>query len=284
MMLRAILLIFWLAAALFAQTSVWKVTCKGKTMYIGGTVHMLRASDFPLPKAYEQAFSAADKVVFETDIGALSSPQTALMMRRQLMYGGGSDLKDVLKADTYKRLEAYAQKRNIPMETFARMKPPLVAITVMGIELQRLGMASQGVDTYFYERAKQKGMAVGWLESVQQQVSMMAKLGQEDPDGMIDEGLEEIGDYETIMTSILAAWRSGDAAALQRLGKKYLMHESPEEYRRLIVERNRRWMTELETMLKSPGTAFVLVGALHLVGPEGLLRQLRQKGCRVEQL
>ncbi|MEJ2468236.1 MAG: TraB/GumN family protein [Campylobacterales bacterium] len=283
-MIRMLLVLVWLAAALHAQTSLWKVTYGGKTLYIGGTVHMLRASDYPLPKAYDHAFEAADVLVFETDISAVESPQFALQVQRRLMFGPKKHLGDVLRDDTYAKLERYAARNGIPMERFDRMKPQLVAVTIANLELLRIGMDRPGVDRFYFGRASQRGKAVRWLEDPVEQIAILEAMGRDDEEGMVRQSLEAIGEYKNMMDSMLTAWRNGDAASLERLGKKYLMHESPADYRRLIVDRNRRWMVKLKQMLRSRETELVLVGALHLVGPEGLIAQLKRRGYRVEQL
>ena len=283
-MVRWLLLQLILSAALLAQTSLWKVTYEGKTLYLGGTIHVLRPSDFPLPKAYEAAFSSADRLIFETDFGKMDLPQTAVEMQQRLMCEAGKSLNDHLRLASYMELKKYADAHRLPMAVLDRMKPQLVVISVMGAELQRLGISEKGVDQYFFARASEAGKPIGWFESVQEQIGMIESMGSENPDKMVEQTLGEMMQYELVMSTMLSAWRTGDAESLERLGKTYLMHDSPADYRRLIVERNRRWMEQIKPMLKSPETELILVGALHLVGTEGLISRLKRAGCKVEQL
>jgi len=284
MIIRWMVALLWLGTGLFAQTSVWKVTYKDRTLYLGGTVHVMRPSDYPLPEAYGRAFAAADTLVFETDMGTLRSPLGAAELRQRLMFAAGKTLRDVLLRDTYMRVKKYAVGHEIPMELFDGMKPQLVVLSVMGLELQKLGMAEPGADLYYFELATQAHKRVRWFESAQEQMRMLESMGSGDVDTMVRQSLEELPHYPAMMASMLAAWRGGDARTLEQLGKKYLMHESPAEYRSLIVDRNRAWMPMLQEMVRSPETEFVLVGVLHLVGPEGLISRLKRKGYRVEQL
>lgn len=283
-MFRVLFLLILLAVASVAETAVWRVAHAGKVLYIGGTVHMLHGADYPLPDAFERAFDAADVLVFETDMGAMASPQTAMRMQAMLMYGPPDSLQNHLKRKTYAALSAYAAQNRLPMQMLDLMKPQMVVMTIMNLELQRLGMTAPGVDAYYFGRAAKAGKSVTWFESVDDQIAMIAALGQEDPDTMLLENLEEVNDYAIVLQQMLDAWRSGDMRQLYRLGKKYLVNESPEDFRRLITERNRRWMQQLGPMLRSRETEFVLVGALHLAGPEGIIAQLRRRGYRVEQL
>ena len=282
-MLRSIFLLM-VAVAAFAQTTLWKVTYEGRTLYVGGTVHLLRPADYPLPAPFEKAFLAADVLVLETDIGAMGSPQAAMQIQEQLMYTPPASLRQALQPKTYTALEKYAVQSDLPMGMLDRMKPPMVAMTIMQVELQRLGMTAQGVDEYFYAQAVRSGKTVQWFESVQEQIAILADVGREDADGMIAQSLDEIGSYRSVMQQILTAWRSGNDEALSTLGKKYLLNDSPEEYHRLITKRNRHWMEKIVPMLQSPETELVLVGAMHLVGPDGLIALLKAKGCRVEKL
>jgi len=283
-MFKWILLLIGLGTAVFAQTSLWKVTYQGKTLYLGGAIHIMREADYPLPAPYERAFAAADALVCETDLEAMRSPLGAAEMQQHLMFGPGKTLRDVLQRETYTKVRAYAEEHRIPVELFDRMKPQLVAVSVMGLELEKMGMAAPGADTHYFDEAKRKGMTIRWFESVSEQVRILETMGRDDEDGMVRQSLDELPQYPMVMTALLNAWRTGDVDTLERLGREYLMHESPADYRRLVVDRNKKWMPLLQKIIQSPETEFVLVGVLHLVGPDGLVSQLKRKGYRVEQL
>jgi uncharacterized protein len=281
---RLFFLLTVITVSVFAETMLWKVSYGGKTLYLGGTVHVLRASDYPLPEAFEKAFASAGTLVFETDMGAMRSPQYAAALQERLMCGPGESLATLLDAKTYADVAEYARTQHVPMALLDRMKPPLAVVTLLNLKLQELGFDRPGVDLYFFDRASKRGKQIRWFERPEEQIAMLASIGREDVDGMVRQSLTEASKYETVMRTIIGAWRRGDAPALERLGKKYLMYESPEDYRRLIVKRNRRWMGKLTEMLRSRETELVLVGALHLVGPQGLIAQLKRRGYRVEQL
>lgn len=282
--MRLLILLIWLGGVLLAQTSLWKITHAGKTLYIGGTVHLLRAGDYPLPEAFELAFAEADRLVFETDMGGLDSPEYVAAMKKRLMFPPGEHLRNLLRRDSYRALKKYAAARDVPMALFDAMRPPMVVLTIMTMELQRIGVDRPGVDLHFFRQAEQKSIPVSWFERVEEQVQILAAMGSDDPDKMVMQSLDETGEYGTIMTMMLKAWRTGDAGTLERFGKKYLMYESPEDYRRLVVDRNIRWMRTIKKMVESRETELILVGTLHLVGPEGLIARLKRLGYGVEQL
>jgi len=282
--MRFLIVLLLLNVAVSAQTMLWKVSYEGKTLYLGGTVHVLRAADFPLPDAFEKAFASADTLVFETDMAALRSPEVLNRLRSQLMLPPGKTLQTVLSGQTYAALTKYVQKQDIPMELFERMKPSMVAVTLLNIRLEDLGMDHPGVDDYYFQKASKAAKRIQWFESPEIQTAMLASLGSEDADRMIQQTMNEAEEYGQILEKVIDAWRRGDTALLEQFGRKYLLLESPDDYRRLIVDRNRQWMGKLKTMIGSRETELVLVGALHLVGPDGLVEQLKRKGYRVEQM
>jgi len=282
--MRLLLLLFFVTVSVSAQTMLWKVSYGGHTLYLVGTVHVLRAADYPLPEAFEKAFASADTLVFETDMAALNSPEELTRLRLQLMLPPGKTLQTVLNRQTYTALAKYARQQDIPMELLDRMKPSMVAVTLLNIRLEDLKMDQPGVDNYYFEKASKAAKRVQWFESPEVQTELLATLGSEDADSLISQTIEEAGEYGQIMERVIDAWRRGDTAVLEQFGKKYLMLQSPDDYRRLIVDRNRQWMAKLKTMIRSRETELVLVGALHLVGPDGLVAQLRRNGYRVEQL
>ena len=115
-------LVLWQSLA-HADTSVWKVTKGEQSLFIGGTLHVLAPSDYPLPDSYSESYLQAQTLVFETDLSALSTPDLQLKMLAVLTYPKGKDLKSVLKKKTYQRLNTYCQARGLPLDNFLKFKP-----------------------------------------------------------------------------------------------------------------------------------------------------------------
>jgi uncharacterized protein YbaP (TraB family) len=65
-----------------------------------------------------------------------------------------------------------------------------------------------------------------------------------------------------------------------------MKREYPQLYRHINVERNDAWVPKLEQRLRDPGKddTLVVVGALHLLGSDGVVEKLRAKGYRVERI
>ncbi|MGJ8679286.1 TraB/GumN family protein [Paraglaciecola sp.] len=264
--------------------SVWKVSSDTDSLYIGGTIHVLAKEDYPLPKEYDQAFKLADNVVFETDMSVVNSPEFAQKMMGQMMLPAGTTIDKILKPTTYAALETHLTARGIPIQNFASFKPSMLAITLSMIELQILGLTSEGVDLYYSKAATGQNKQQLWLETPEQQIEFLSKLGQGDEDAMIEYTLKDIAKMPTMIDKLRKAWRVGDMPALAEVGIKDFVVDYPEIYRDLLVTRNNNWIPQIENMIKSKPVEFIMVGALHLAGPDSVLKALKAKGYKIEKL
>ncbi len=286
MIVRRLCLLFLclvLPSAALAGTSLWQVRDGDRVMYLGGTVHVLAAADYPLPEAFDRAYEQADRLVFETDMQAINSPAFQLQMMQRLTYNDGRSLKDELGARAYGALQAYSHKRGLPMAMLEQFRPAMVSLVIVMTELERLGINGTGVDEHFYRRARNDGKAVGQLETPQAQLAFIAGMGRGQEDALILNSLRDAEQVAEMMAGMKAAWRSGDLAQLAKLGLEPMRRDYPGLYEELLVKRNQAWLGKLERMLKNPDTELVLVGAMHLVGREGLLEQLRARGYKITQ-
>ena len=266
-----------------AETSLWRVSNGTNALFIGGTVHVLSKTDYPLPAAFDAAYKESSKLVFETDIGASENPAFAQTMLQRMMFTDEKNLKGVLRSDVYAQLEKFGAARGVPMAMLEKMRPVMAIMTLTFMELQRLGMADTGVDSYFYQRAQTDKKMLGYLESNEQQLDFITNMGKGRENDFVLYSLKDLNNVEEIMQKLKAAWRSGDNDELAALSLASMRQDFPQIYQQLLVERNQNWLPLIESMLSDPGTEMILVGALHLVGKEGVLHALREKGYRIEQ-
>ncbi len=271
------------AAPGFAETSLWRISKGANELFMGGTIHVLSKTDYPLPAAFDAAYKKSAKLVFETDIDASQAPTFAQAMLQRMMLPDDRTLKDTLRPDVYAQLEKFGTARGIPMMMLEKMRPAMAVITLTFMELQRLGMADEGVDNYYYQRAKTDKKTLGHLESNEQQLDFMTNMGKRRENDFVLYSLKDLQDIAYIMQSLKSAWRNGDSAEMEALSLVSMRQDFPQIYQQLLVERNQHWLPRIESMLNDPGTEMVLVGALHLVGEDGVLHALREKGYRIEQ-
>lgn len=269
----------------FCQTlfaaSVWQVSKDQQRFYLAGTVHLLSESDFPLPAAFDTAYNASSRLIFETDLAELTSPQGMNLLMSQNTYRPGQNLQQVLSADVYQQLAAIATARLWPLTSIEQFKPAFAAMMIATLELQRLGAASTGVDMHYFQLAQQQQKKVIGLESLEEHLAVMTDMNKLDANLLISQTLKDLAQTETMLAQMKAAWRSGDVAELEKLFIGELKN-TPELYDILLTKRNHAWLAALE-QLDEPDV-MVLVGALHMVGEDGLLTLLTNQGYTIKQL
>lgn len=262
---------------------VFKVSKGDDTIYIGGTFHLLTPEDYPLPNAFDTAFAAADEVYFETDMAAMEKPEFMQQSMQVMMFQDGSTLDGALNSKTYERLQAHFASRGIPSEMMQQMNPLGVMLTITVAEYQMRGFTAEGVDKHFLTKSTNANKSVGWFESPTEQLGFLSVLNSDEPNKLINYTLDEIGKVEQMISDLHSSWRNGDMEKLAEVGLEGF-RDYPEVSEVLLTQRNNAWMKKIMPMFGDEGTEYILVGALHLPGKDGLLTQLAALGYTVEQI
>ena len=273
------------SSTLYAKSSVWQVSHGDQQLFIGGTVHLLPASEFPLPPEFSKAYQQADQLVFEVDIGKINDPAVTTTMMQHAMYQDGRSLSAVLSTESYQRLQSSAAELGIDIATLEAFKPDFVLLIMMQTALAQAGMAGEGVDAYYFNKATQDGKALAFLETIDEQFDMLLNVSDGHEDDFLAQNLDQLEQMETFLQQTISAWRSGDRAAMAELVKE--MHDTAigqRFYRILLTERNQRWVADIKQMLTTADVELVLVGALHLAGRDNVLDLLKAEGYQVRQL
>lgn len=266
------------------SASVWKVSNGKNHLYIGGTIHILAAEDYPLPKEYNLAYAGSEKIVFETDMVAVNSAEFGQKVMQEMTYSDDTTLDKVLNLETYTAVTKHLKDRGMPIQPFVKFKPSLLSITLSVMELQAIGLTSEGVDKYFSDMAVKDNKQQSWLESPEQQISFLKNMGGEDENAMIEYTLKDIKRLPTMIGGLRSSWRTGDMPALADIGITEFKADYPQIYQDLLVTRNNDWIPKIETMLDSAPTEFILVGVLHLAGADSVLQKLTAKGYSIKKL
>ena len=267
-----------------AQTKsfLWKVESGSKVLYLAGSVHALRADVYPLNPAFERAFQASDTLVEEIDLAQADLLTLGPVMLSKGMYQDGRTFEAVVSKETL----ALVAKRLTPplgLELIRTMKPWMVMMMLSAMEVQQAGLdTSLGLDKYFFDKATSSRKAIVGLETAESQIDRFDKMPEALQEQMLRGTLEDLDTQGKELAEIVSSWQRGDAASLERTlltgFKKY-----PAAYASLIVERNNNWVPQLEQCLTRTSPCLVVVGAAHLIGPDGLLALLQRKGYRIEQ-
>jgi hypothetical protein len=251
--------------------------------YLLGSLHVLTADYYPLAPAIERAFTTSKVLIQEADIDEVTNPSVVMGLIGKAMLPDGKTLDQVIPLELHARVMERADKFGIPRVAIQRMKPWLVALSLTQPALQAAGFkAEHGVDKHFFDRAKSAGMTRRALETVAFQFDRLDQLSATQQEALLRSTLEDLDTQLANVKNIAQAWVTGDVAAVEKL-LLASMTESPDLYKRMLVERNASWVAPVEDCLKQQTSCFVVVGAAHLVGPDSLVAMLQKRGYKVEQ-
>ncbi len=267
-----------------AESPVWTVSNGENTIYLAGTLHVLKAEDFPLPAQFKQAYQSSDDVYFEVDLVQFNSDDVQSQLSSRVAWNDGTTLEDVLSPPVLQRLQAQLDNYGIPLGMIAHYKPGPAAITVSMLEMQRLGMSEAGVEDHVMQWVSTDDRDVFGLETAEKQISFLLEMGGSTPDDIIGFTIDDLSGLEEQVDILRTAWRSGDVDEIDQSILHDMRSAYPKIYQQLIVERNNNWIPELKALLADSDTEMVLVGIGHLAGPDSLLKLLAAQGYRIRQL
>ncbi|MGV8959340.1 MAG: TraB/GumN family protein [Stenotrophomonas sp.] len=266
---------------------LWKVSgAEGSALYLLGSFHLLRPQDYPPSADVEQAFSAARRLVFELSPQEMDSPTLPAQMLQAAVREDGRQLKDDLDAATWARLQAYARANAMPLDRLAGMKPWFVGLSISLAQMAKQGLDPRsGLDRYLMGRAGEAGKPAAGLETAAGQIAMLDGMDALEQRQLLREALEQAERGDADGQRLYEAWRRGDEALLWKDMAQQMKRGYPQLYRRINVDRNNAWVPQLEQQLKAGrGTTLVVVGALHLLGSDGVVEKLRARGYAVERI
>lgn len=265
------------------HTFIWKVSKGGKTLFLGGSIHLLRPQDMPMPPQFRQVFDESDECYFELDPIVSESPKAAFYMQQKGLYQGDDHLRKNITSQTAEKLDEFLTAKGYPSETFNKMRPWFLAMSLMMIEAIKSGAdPALGVENQINAWAKQTSKPVKALETFEEQIDFFDSLPPDVQDNLLLTTILEMEEVDEFFDQCVAAWKQGDTETLNHLMGESL-HESPVIHEVLVVQRNKNWIPKIEEALQSGKTAFVVVGAAHLTGKDGLIDLLQKKGYTVEQ-
>jgi len=266
------------------KSFIWRATKGSGAVYLVGSIHVLSQDYYPLSPALEDAFKDSSLLVEEVDFGEMMNPMSQMTLLQRGMLPAGETLDTVATPQTMALVNKTAADLGPAIEPLKKFKPWMLAIALQGLELQKAGFNPElGLDKHFYDAAVAQGKAVQGLETIEYQISRFDDMTKEQQDRLLAETLKELDREKASISRLANAWKNGDTATIEQIMLKDLKND-PAMYQRLLVERNRNWLPKIESLFARDGRAFVVVGAAHLVGPDGLVQMLKAKGYTVEQL
>ncbi|MDO6425998.1 TraB/GumN family protein [Thalassotalea sp. 1_MG-2023] len=267
-----------------ADTSVWKVSKGEDQVYIGGTVHILPASEFPLPAEFLTAYQATDTIVLETQLPDPTDTSFQAKLMQQVSYTNDKKLSDKLSDETFKQLETYLAAFGINVNEMNGFKPGFIVMMMAMLEAKRAQLAGEGVDAYFNKMAAKDNKSKEYLESSDFQINLIANMGQGNEEELISSSIAQMSEFKEMFNQLLPAWRAGDSETLSSLVIDQVKDEDPDTFKQMFTDRNQNWIPLIEKMFNDNDKEFVLVGVGHLVGENNVLQLLEQSGYEVTKL
>ena len=265
------------------RSFMWKATRQQGAVYLVGSVHMLTKDFYPLAAPIEAGFKDSDLLVEEVDLAEMLAPDQQFSLLARGMLPAGQTLDKVVSPATMALVNARVGSLGMPASALQQFKPWFLAMTLMAVEWEKAGFdAALGLDKHFYDRAQTEGKTVQGLETTEYQISRFDGMAMTQQDRFLAESLKDLDAEKASVQKIADAWKAGDLPTLERL----VLQDVKDDqfmYQRLLVERNRNWLPKIEALFARRGRAFIVVGAAHLVGPDGLIAMLKAKGARVDQ-
>lgn len=263
--------------------SLWKATGPaGGVVYLLGSVHALPQNAYPLAPAIENAFKESTTLAFEVDFDAMENSGPALFAAGSLL--PGQSLYNSISEQTSGDFRAYLGSAGLSPEIFDSMRPWMAALSLTALELVKIGYSPDaGIDITLARRASKSGKKIIGLETAEDQISLFSNLSEEESEAFLRYTIKDLRTLTEDLDKITEAWQHGDVKMLRKLLGEAFRGE-PEISQRFVSDRNQKWMPKILKLFGKGHRSMAVVGALHLVGKNGVLELLSRAGFEIEQL
>lgn len=266
---------------------LWKVSDADNAVYLLGSFHLLKDDDYPLSPDIEAAFEDAERIVFEVSPEDLDDPDTGRKFLQAARFDDGRSLADVLPPRLREKLHRLLARQGSSLQQVNHYSPWYVNLSLMLGLSQSLGFdAEQGLDRHLMQQAVQAGKPTSGLESIEDQLYALDASPMDEQIKGLEEFLDRPQEIPGQLTDLHQAWREGDIGRLDALTREEMLDKTPRTYQVINVERNEAWLPQLRQMLDAHRHEdfLVVVGALHLLGEDGVVEKLRAQGYRIERI
>ncbi|KHE16428.1 polysaccharide biosynthesis protein GumN [Aeromonas hydrophila] len=281
-LLLPFLLCLLLPLSAFADPAFYKVSKGDQQHWLLGSIHAGKPSLYPLPDPIKRAWLQSRALVLEVDLTHISQQQWQEMGAITRLVDGKT-LKEHVPLDLYRRTIIAAGQNGLTENMLAPLRPWFAAITLTQAALERTDFSSAlGVDQHFAKQAGDSGKPIIGFETLLEQLGYLASVG-DNQTLMLESTLDELPELERGFREVMKAWEEGDEATLINLLKSEMAPPKLQAWleQTLLAERNHNWLKKWSTL---PNESFIVVGALHLYGDQGLLALLEQQGWRITPL
>ncbi len=264
--------------------SMWQIEGNSNRIYLLGSVHVLREQDHPIPTAIEEAYKDAEILIMEVDMDDIDHIEMAALVSEMGVISDGGSLQEYMGQELYAEAREYASQLDIPIAMLGQTEPWLAAITVEQMILFRLGFDPQyGIEVHLSAKAIEDEKEILGFETVREQLEFLDGLSPPTQRLLLIQTLKESLNIEEDLDLLISAWRHGDIGFLEETLLAE-MQEFPELYQTLVVNRNQVWVEKIINLTTKEDDYLVVVGALHLIGEDGVPALLSAAGINAYQL
>jgi uncharacterized protein len=271
------------AGPALAEPALWAIKDKDSTIYLFGTIHVLRPDTQWRSAKIDQAFKSSADLTLEI-VGA---DDPAVMQPLVLKYGldPAKPLSSKIGPEAFKHAAELARGGGVPPQALETMRPWLAAISLSMAPVIKAGYDPRsGVEQVLVKAAAETGKTKNALETPEQQIRFFADLPPKTEADFLRATLDDVDEGVAKIDKMVAAWAAGDVAELEKEFVSEMKSDYPELYELLLVKRNQDWATQLKTKLAGSGVSFVAVGSGHLVGPDSVQAQLAKLGIKAQRI
>lgn len=266
---------------------LWKATRNGQSVYLLGSIHVGRPEMYPLHGSVMQAFNQSDVLMVEVNTHAVNQLELARQVSDIGMYPEGITLKKKIPEKLWEQLVSTAKALNVPEIMFQRQKPWLASMTLTTAMIAKSGyQADYGIDKYFLKQATDINKEIVELESIASQMALFSNFSDDEQLSLLSNGLKELKQGTVLFDKLVAAWGNGDHQALEKLsrGSMGINEKESSLYKVMITDRNQAMAQKILKAMQDTRKYFVVVGAAHLVGRQGVPALLKAQGFAIEEL
>ena len=266
---------------------LWKVTSPTNTAYLLGSIHVATKDFYPLPAEIEKAYAASAALAVEVDLTKVDAAAMQAALMEKGTYPVGDSVAQHVPKETLAKMREYFDRKGMPGGALEQFRPWALSLTITMLEMQAMGYSAEhGIDKHFMDA--NDGKPIIELESADAQIELLSGFPEKLEAEFLGATLESMDDSKKLMGQMVQAWKTGDAALLERVTITDPLKQRPElkgVYAKMFDERNAKMAEKIEGFLKKREQShFVVVGAGHLIGDKGILKLLAKKGYQVEQV
>jgi uncharacterized protein YbaP (TraB family) len=267
------------------KSFLWKIQSGSATVYLLGSIHLLKKNVYPLNETIENTYESSDTLVVEANINEMDKLDLTKLTGRAF-YQGDDHIEKHVSPETYRSIRKESETLGLPVELIRMQKPWFLALALQAMELVKLGYDPQyGVDFHFLAKARGKKRILE-LESVEEQINLLSGFSEREQELFLLYTLKNLRSMDGQVEALVRAWASGDVQAIESILTESALQDKAiaPVFGKLFDERNLKMCSRIESYLNSTGSYFVIVGAGHLVGKRGIIELIKGKGYVAEQL